>query len=208
MCLVVELEHKIQPFYNHLRDYWRSEYDGIPDVITRDNVNAPITFKWDKTAAATRLLTIAVKMGGDDGYATAYLLSLGAQVTAACIYSCSSISVLEMIMESGQVTPRLLNKQGYQFPVNVYCEQRFQLMADYGCKPPFYVRAYDPDRREYLEQVQRRVARCRRALVAMLYYCRRSSYPALRAGYVELAKWILRMRGGEGCGLRSKKWNL
>lgn len=59
-----------------------------------------------------------------------------------------------------------------------------------------------------VERVQVREEHCRRALVALVAYCKKSPYTALRAVYKSLAKWMWRMRGPAGCGPRGTVWNL
>lgn len=141
------------------------------------------------------------------------LIALGAVTTPYCYSRCQP-QYLYMLVE---VTA---SKDMSAF-MNEWCRAFYSdirpahVFIDYGAKPPaewqthsITTPGYSYDLVLYHVQVLKRVAHCRHALVALLYYCRQSAYPALWAGYRELAKWMWRMRGPRGVGPRSKGWEL
>lgn len=137
------------------------------------------------------------------------LLDMGAHVTLAAIsYVTLRSNHLRLMLEAG-ADPNMSRKDG----VSLLSMQgtkisHFMALLDYGCKIPadLRMRALTPEHYQYAERIRSRERACRRALVAMVAYCRRSKYAALRAAYRELAKCMLRMRGPAGCGPRAEKW--
>lgn len=138
------------------------------------------------------------------------LLRLGARITNLCLQRCFCPRIMRILLDSGgcalaEFTSGKVMRRYHPFVK----ASLVHVLMDYGAWLCPSKNTTDSCKHSvaYYPIVQRRIANCRRTLVALLYYCRRSAYPALRAGYMELAKWILCMRGGgERCSLRSSAW--
>lgn len=184
-------------------------YTNVPKEITRENVNVKMYLDIEggmRGPGLTLLYMAAVWL--KDVEATTHLLSLGARASALDIYTTTSPELIVPLLESC-ADYSFLSEPPFSLLTHCYLDQ-FKIMTDYGAEPPVGCDWTNSTRQKhYFYQVQRRVARCRSALVALVAYCRRSEYTALRAVYKELAKWMWRMRGGgERCGPRGEKWNL
>lgn len=146
----------------------------------------------------------------DCGPAIHELLQMRACVTYFCLEYCKGC-YLEMLVEHCEESLLCTFMRNFIHATEAdlgVC----RLCVDYGASSPIQwatqpVSSFPKRLFEYENQVLQRVAACRRTLVALVAYCRRSAYAGLRPAYAQLAKWIWRMRGGgERCGPRGEKW--
>lgn len=172
-------------------------WKNVPDKLTPDTVNTNM-----RVATSSRECTLLSTILGrlDSQKLVIALLSLGARVSTRNLFS--DVKVLPLLLEAYNGPLACAD-----FPSKLYDMYSFELMADYGIRPlPSYqwpsMYPYQMRYHKYYIRVQQRVANFVRAACALLIACNRELLP----WYREMLKAMRRMRGKEGCGPRSVKW--
>jgi hypothetical protein len=186
-------------FMQYFLTVLRVEGEEIPDDINGVINGWNDTYTLIEKAALRRFYT-----------ALPELISNGAHVTFRVFDAIKyHPDVVLTVLETG-ADPNVTDKRGNTpFFVLSHCYQSFVHFMDYGgitLSKQWPYAMLGPDQYSYLELIRSRESNCRRALVALVGYCRRSKYTGLRPVYVELAKQIWRQRGPAGCGPRAHVW--
>lgn len=182
--------------------YRLAGWKNVPDELTPDTVNT--SMRVTSFNQAHTLLSLILNRSDAQELVNA-LLSLGASVSTRDLFSTGNTKVLTLLLEAYNGPFACVD-----FPGRVYHLDVFQLMADYGIRttllshqwPTLY--PYQMRYHKYYIRVQQRVANFVRAACALLIACNRELLP----WYREMLKAMKRMRGKEGCGPRSIKWEI
>lgn len=174
----------------------RPDYTNVPSTFTTENVNTPIKSNWGGSRlpldiAIMRHFFSVVKL----------LLTLGANISPPALeYAYKNSNILRLLFEAGAT----VNK----FHQSLLTCENYMVFFDYGGKlyPPHYIKEQNKDIYDYYLLVSSRVASSRKALAALIIFCKRGLFPLRDVG-VAVAREMWVQRGPGGCGPRAYEWS-